>query len=360
MNRLWVRISLAIGLVAVIVSLVPLVARQIEFNTDLHPRPVVEGLTKEQIDHFRQQLDDREYRAWISVSRSLVVGAFIGLLTGVLLSRWLAAPLRQLEQGVKAISERRLDYRVPVQGSQEMRSLAQSFNHMAQELAQAESLRRNMLADVTHELRHPVHIVQGNLQAILDGVYPLEMGEIAGLLDQTQHLTALVNDLHELAQAEAHQLPLNRQAIDLTALISNTVEVFQPLAASEDILLEAHLPAQPLIRSLDAERMRQVLQNLLHNALRYTPSGGQVTLDLAERGEWTEIRVQDTGAGIPPELLAHIFDRFYSADPSRSRQQGGSGLGLAIAQAIVQAHGGEIEASSPGEDQGSIFIIRLR
>jgi signal transduction histidine kinase len=359
MNRLWVRISLSIALVVVIVSLLPIIARQVEFGGDTRPRPTFEGLSQAQIDHIRQDALDREYRIWFSVSRSLLVGMLIGLGIGVLLSRWLAAPLHQLEQGAEALSEGRLDTRVPVQGGQEVRSLARAFNRMAEKLESTETARRNMLADVTHELRHPIHILQGNLQAVLDGIYPLEMGEIAGLLDQTQHLTILVNDLHELAQAEAHQLILHKQETDMTALVANMIEVFQPLAAAEEIRMEAHLPGQPLLRSIDAERMRQVLQNLLHNALQHTAPGGEIAIDMHEKDERVEIQIRDSGAGIAADQLAHIFDRFYNSDPSRDRQNGSTGLGLAITQAIIQAHGGEIEAFSAGKGQGSTFTIRL-
>ena len=171
MNRLWVRISLVIALVVIFVTLFPIVSRWSGFHREPPPRPTIEGISTEQVERFRQEI---ERRNWLSVLYSILEGAGIGLATGVLFSRWLAAPLRHLEQGARALAERRLDYRVPIQGSQEVRSVATAFNQMAEEMENAETLRRNLLADVTHELRHPVHILQGNLQAILDGVYPLD------------------------------------------------------------------------------------------------------------------------------------------------------------------------------------------
>lgn len=347
MNRLWVRISLVMGCIAIFIAIFPILIREMRPRPEPGPFPVLIRLSPEQAERLRENLAERERLFWLGVSRTILIGALLGLVAGVLLSRWLVAPLRKLEQGAEAISQGRLDFRVPLQGSQEIQSAARAFNQMAEELCNAETLRRNLLADVTHELRHPLHILQGNLQAILDGVYPLEMEEIASLSDQTHHLTALVNDLHELAQAEAHQLPLHKQETDLAALVTNLVEAFEPVAANKEIHLQADLRIQPVARTVDADRIRQALANLMGNALRYTPQGGtvKVILDCIE-GE-ASIRVQDTGRGISSEELPHVFDRFYRADASRNRDIPGTGLGLAIAQAVIQAHGGRIEAASP-------------
>ena len=359
MNRLWLRISLVIAGIVIFVALFPIVVRQYRFYTNPPPRPALEELSPEQAARLRERLAQREYETWMEFLRTVLVGVLIGLAAGALLSRWLAAPLRGLEQGARAISDGRPAGRVPLQGSQEVQAAARAFNQMADDLQQAETLRRSLLADVAHELRHPLHIVQGSLQAILDGVYPLEMGEIANLYQQTRHLTALVNDLHELAQAEAHQLPLNRVETDLAALAANVVDAFQPVAVAAEVELSAELPHQPLLVQADPERLRQALLNLLNNALRHTPPGGDVRVVVENVGGRAAIRVRDNGAGIAPEHLAHVFDRFYSADPARSRQAGGSGLGLAIAQAIIRSHGGEIEACSAGAGQGSTFTIWL-
>lgn len=357
MNRLWVWISVVILGVVLIITLFPFVLRNPAFHTILPPsRPIERVPFEEQNPEFRDRI---EKRAWEDLSRNLAVGAVVGLIAGVLLTRWLVAPLQQLEKGARAVAKHQLGYRVPVQGSKEMRSVASSFNQMATELEHQEILRRNMLADVTHELRHPTHIIQGSLQAILDGVYSLSMQEIERMLEQTQNLTALLNDLHELALAEAHELPLYQQETDLVALVANIVETIRPLATANAINLKTELPSTTLFGNIDASRIRQVLQNLLGNALRYTPKGGEVNVVFTRMDRFDLITVQDTGVGIAPENLSKVFDRFYREDSSRDRNIPGSGLGLAIAQAIVQAHGGWIDVESAGVNQGSIFTVML-
>jgi len=360
MNRLWVWISVVIVGVVLIVTLFPFVYRSI--TSDMPPRQAYgipfdernpEGFNP---DEFREVI---EMRFWTNLSWTLAVGAVVALIAGVLLTRWLVAPLRELEQGARAVTEHQWDYRVPVRGSAEMRSVALSFNQMAAELEHEETLRRNMLADVTHELRHPIHIIQGNLQAILDSVYPLSMEEIDRLLDQTQDLTSLVDDLHELALAEAHDLPLHKQDTDMNELAANAVDVFLPLASHNKITLTTDIPSEPIYVNIDSARIRQALQNLLGNALRYTPEGGEVKVILGRSEGSTLIQVADSGVGIPPEDLGKVFDRFYRVDSSRDRELPGAGLGLAVAQAILQSHDGRIEAQSPGVDQGSTFTMIL-
>jgi len=357
MNRLWVWISLLIIGVVLIVALFPIVYRVVTTSLGLFPKPE-ERVQFDQRDPNRYR-DIIERRTWSNLSRTLVVGAILGLIAGVLLTRTLVAPLRQLEQGAKAISRRQLDFRVPEKGSLEVRSVARSFNQMAAELERQESLRRNMLADVTHELRHPVHILQGSLQAILDNVYQLDMTEINRLLDQTQNLAALLDDLHELALAEAHELPLDCQDTDLRQLVSMTAEMYRSLAAMKSIEFQTELPPSRVICHVDASRIRQSLQNLINNALQYTPEGGEIRVAMTCSPETVAICVKDTGSGIAPDNLSRFFDRFYREDSSRNRQLLGTGLGLAIAQAIIQAHGGEIKVESAGVNRGSSFTIEL-
>jgi signal transduction histidine kinase len=288
-------------------------------------------------------------------------GGLGGLVYGVVMSRTLTAPLNNLAEGARAIGARDLSRRVEEKGSDEMIAVARAFNEMASHLEQAEQLRRNLLADVAHELRTPLSVLQGNLRAILDEVYPLNQEEMARLYEHTRFLSRLVNDLHELAQAEAHKLPLNLQETDLSQWVKMAVDTFRPSAETKAITLHTELPARLPAVQVDTARLQQVLQNLLANALRHTPAGGTITL-------WAEpaanhsvcLSITDTGDGIAPDHLPHIFDRFYRADPARSRDRGGAGLGLAIARAIIEAHGGQIEATSPGiPGQGSTFTIRL-
>ncbi|MEZ4859788.1 MAG: ATP-binding protein [Caldilineaceae bacterium] len=297
------------------------------------------------------------------LSRLLIVIALGGALLGVVFSiaagRTLTAPLTQLASAARAIGAGNLSRRVAVTGSDEVIEVATAFNEMAAQLETAEQLRRNLVADVAHELRTPLTVIQGNLQAILDEVYPLDKEEIARLYTHTRLLNRLVNDLHELAQAEAGQLPLNRQSLDLNALIQETVDAFAPMADEADITVASQLAsALPPVWG-DAARLAQVLHNLLANAIRYTPAGGLVTIQSSADQHVVQVAVTDTGEGLAPEHLAHIFDRFYRTDKARARHTGGAGLGLAIVRAIVVAHGGQVTATSPGVGQGSTFTMRL-
>jgi signal transduction histidine kinase len=241
-----------------------------------------------------------------------------------------------------------------------MIAVARAFNEMAAGLEEAEQLRRNLIADVAHELRTPLSVLQGNLRAILDDVYPLEKAEVTRLYDQTRLLSRLVNDLHELALAEARQLALNLQETDIARLITTTGDTFAPIAETKGVTLHTdlapNLPAVPV----DEARLTQVLHNLLNNGLRHTPEHGSITIRAQAEAKVIRIDITDTGDGILPEHLPHIFDRFYRTDPARGRDTGGAGLGLAIARAIVEAHDGQLTVASPGvPGRGSIFTITL-
>jgi two-component system sensor histidine kinase BaeS len=375
MNRLWVRISLVIAAIIIFIAFMPYVTRTVSMTFFDPPRGGGEGRfppppnqseggnppNGDFMDAERQAEIERgaEDRALRDVYITLAVGAALGLVATAFLTRWLIAPLSQLEQGTQAVAKQRLDYRLPENGSQEMRSLARSFNHMTSQLEAQETLRRNLLADVTHELRHPVHVIQGSLQAVLDGVYPLNMEEIALMYDQTQHLAVLVDDLHALARAEAHELPLYRQPTDVGALVQELTDAIAPLTDEKELKMRVTTPTPPVVLNVDPQRLRQVVQNLLSNAIRYTPNGGTIALTVTQVGDDTRITVQDTGIGIASDELPRVFDRFYRSDASRNRAKGGAGLGLAIAKAIAEAHGGTIAVESEGLNQGSRFTVRL-
>ncbi|MBC8099012.1 MAG: HAMP domain-containing histidine kinase [Armatimonadetes bacterium] len=293
--------------------------------------------------------------------RFAILVGIVGVVAGVLVSRSLTGPLNELERVARAFGAGDRQRRARLAGGQEVREVARAFNEMADSLDHADTLRRNLVADVAHELRTPLTVLQANLQAILDGVYPLTTGEIESLMTQTELLRRLVSDLHELAQAEARQLPMERRPLALNTLIAQVGEEFKTMAAAHGVQLRCVPdPAAPIV-SADSNRLTQVLNNLLHNALTHTPSGGMITLAVSVTGRGVAtLRVQDNGSGIPPDALERIFERFYRVDEARSRAKGGAGLGLAIVQAIVALHDGQISVHSDGvPGRGTTFSITL-
>jgi two-component system OmpR family sensor kinase len=297
----------------------------------------------------------------------LIAGS-IGLFLGLLIARGLTAPLGRLAAAARRISQGQLGQQVPVKGSDEMADLARAFNDMAATLQQAEILRRNMVADIAHELRTPLTVIQGNLQAILDEVYPLEKQEIARIYDETLMLGRLIRDLRELAQAEAGQLGLNIQSIALADVVNRAAAAFEGQAQEQGLTLEVGLPSGLPPVLADPDRVRQAIHNLLGNALRHTPPGGRITVKAEQpagspttrKNGFIRISVIDTGPGISPQDLPHVFDRFWRADKSRSRDYGGSGLGLAITKQLIEAQGGQVGVESTGiSGQGSRFWFTL-
>ena len=295
------------------------------------------------------------------IQRILIVGATlavaVGLALGAILSRGLTAPLERLARAARAVAGGDLGQRVELEGSAEMVEVAYAFNDMTAALGESERHRKNMVADVAHELRTPLSVLQGNLRAILDDVYPLDKVEIARLYDESRLLGRLVDDLRELALADAGQLGLHLRPTDIGRVIEKTVGSLDPAAEAREVSLTAGLPDDLPAIQADPDRVAQVLRNLLLNALRHTPAGGSVTVSAMQRGDVIEVAVLDTGEGIAPEHLPHIFDRFWRADPARART-GSTGLGLSVAQSLVEAHGGRIWARSTlGE--GSTFRFTL-
>jgi signal transduction histidine kinase len=282
----------------------------------------------------------------VQVNRSILfaglAAAAIALILGFILFRQITAPLNALASASDKIAVGDLSARAPVRGGDEIARVARSFNAMADHLARSETARRNMLADIAHELRNPIGIIQSHLEAMMDGVFPLNGEQLTSLHDETIFLSRLVGDLRELALADAGQLTLLREPTDLRALIERSVAAFQPHANERQIALTTLLVENIPPLNLDAQRIEQVLRNLVSNALRYTPTHGSVSVKLGREGPFVRVEVRDTGTGIAPDALTHVFERFWRGDKSRSRAHGGTGLGLAIAKQLVEAHGGLI------------------
>jgi signal transduction histidine kinase len=286
-----------------------------------------------------------------SILLSVAISGVIALILGALLFIQIMSPLRRLNKALGAIEQGDLSQRVEVRSQDELGRLSQSFNQMTDSLERSETQRQRLLVDVSHELRTPIAVIQANLEALLDGVLPLDGEQVATLYDETLLLNRLVDDLRLLSQAEAGQLKLNLQETDLAALILKLAERFKVQAKENGIRLEIDLPPGLPWLWIDGVRITQVLNNLVGNALRYTPPEGFIQIKAEAMKGGVRISVTDNGSGIPAADLPFVFDRFYRADPSRTRVSGGSGLGLAIVKQLVEAHGGKVEAFSPIFDQ---------
>lgn len=357
MNSLRVRLSLSFMGVILLVLAIPFVINIFLFATGLDDLPNnVDGVPEEVWERLRQ-MTLRMLPG--NLLRLTLLTAVVGSIAGILISRSLTAPLFRLQEALRDVGDQNLSQRVSVEGSSEIQALATTFNTMASKLETTEALRQNMLADVAHELRTPITVIQGNLRAILDDVYPLEKDEVARLYDQTRQLTRLVDDLHELTQAEARRLPLDKSDVNVAELVQETAAYFQPLMDEYDINLRVELLGRHPVVQADRQRLIQVMQNLLNNARRHTPAGGRILIQVEQLTGMVDIRVTDSGDGIAPEHLPYVFDRFYRTDAARARDDGGVGLGLALVRAIIEAHDGHVKVTSEGPQAGTTFTICL-
>ena len=257
--------------------------------------------------------------------------------------RRMAGPIGEVMEAADRVADGDYSARVSARGPGEVRRLGRSFNEMTARLQASDDQRRRLLADVTHELRTPLAVIRGNLEGIIDGVYAPDEQHLATVLEETRVMARLLDDLQTLSTADAGALRLDREPTDLGALAGEVVTAFAPRAAAGGVALST-APSSLADLSVDALRIRQVLENLVANALRHTPPGGTVAIQLSREDGGIACAVSDTGAGIPVDQLDSIFDRY-----ARSADSGGSGLGLAIARSLVEAHGGSIEAeNAPG------------
>lgn len=281
-------------------------------------------------------------------------GTLIALFLGMLVARTLTRPLNELTVATRALARGKLEQQVPVRSQDELGELAHSFNQMSADLARANQARRQMTADIAHDLRNPLTVIGGYLESLRDGVLKPNPERFETMYSEVQHLQRLVDDLRTLSLADAGELRLQREPVPVAELLARVAAAYQHQAQQQNIALTVN--ASVLEVNLDAERMEQVLGNLVSNALRYTPDGGKIRLTAHPDAGSVLLGVEDTGSGIQPEAIDHIFERSYRADPSRSGNE--SGLGLAIAKSIVELHGGKIRVESK-LGTGSRFWISL-
>src|SRR6266498_2998057 len=286
-----------------------------------------------------------------------LVGAVIAWLLGILLSRTLTRPIRELTRATHAVSEGDLSQQVPVRSKDELGELAKAFNKMSAQLSRSVNARKQMTADIAHELRTPLSLILGHAEAVHDGVLPPTRENFEIIREEATRLEHLVNDLRTLSLADAGELSIQTQTIEPQRLVNEVSSLYQYQTQRKNISFELDVPAGLPSMEVDPGRMTQVLTNILDNALRHTPEGGRITLAAKEVNDMVELSVEDTGPGLSLEDINRIFERFYRTDSSRQREDGGSGLGLAIARSIVQAHGGQLSAES---ESGSGLKVKIR
>ncbi len=289
---------------------------------------------------------------WLACGLAVLAAVVLGLV----LVRRILGPVRALTSAARRVGAGDFDQRVPVRSQDELGELAATFNTMAEAIGRQEALRRRMAADIAHELRTPLAVIQANLEAMLDGVRPLSTDTVADIHKETELLSRLVTDLRDLSLAEAGQLPLHKEPTDLDALARASAMRFASKAEGKGVRLVVEGTEGLPRADVDPDRIAQVLGNLLDNALRHTPRGGEVAVRLergAQRDE-AQVMVRDTGPGVKVEHLPNVFEHFYRADHARSRTNGGSGIGLAVVRQLVEAHGGRVWVESP-PGQGANF-----
>lgn len=313
-----------------------------------------------------------------AITEILLIAAVFAFLTAVLVSsfvtRRIVTPVQQMKTASGRIADGRYDERVQVIGEDEVAELAISFNRMAQELAQTEERRRQLIGDVAHELRTPLSSIKSVMEGLQDGVLHPEPETFANVEQEVSRLQRLVRDLEELSKAEAGQIQLEKKLVNPVDLVATAIARLRPQFAEKQVSLESDILVNLPPINVDPARMTQVLINLLGNALQYTSAGGSVAVHCSVRGNQLsvsseprlpntdhclQINVTDSGVGLTSDQLSHIFERFYRVDKSRSRAGGGSGIGLTISRHLVEAHNGRLTAASPGLNQGSTFTIIL-
>ena len=363
--RLSIRLTLAFLLAATLgVVLVALLAYQSasgDFSTFLSHVEAMESMmgsgmmggstfTQVQSDF----LDNLGRSLWVAGLSGVALAIFLGYL----FTRQIVAPLGKVTAAARQVAQGNLEQRVDSHGSGEIAELSQSFNLMAATLSHDQQLRQNMVADIAHELRTPLSILQGNIEAMLDGVLETNTDNLGSIHQETILLARLIEDLRTLSLADSGQLKFQPENTDLRSLSLQVSSGFQTQLAAKKLSLALEAADDLPPAWLDPERTAQVMRNLLSNAIHYTPEGGSIFIRLASDNNGVTVSVIDTGSGIPPEDRPHVFDRFYRVDRSRTRSSGGSGLGLAIVKQLVEAQNGRVWLDS-NEGKGSTFSFRI-
>lgn len=299
--------------------------------------------------------------AWV-LTRALLGAALasfiVALLLSLILSSTITTPITAVIAAARRLQRGEMNARVRTQASGELAELAHSFNAMADGVAAAQVQRQQLVADVAHELRTPLTVVRGYLEALADGVIAPTPEALRGVHDEAVHLQRIVEDLQDLTLADARELNIQRERVDLAGLVRGIAEGFALQAREKGVGFACSIPEDILAVTGDARRLGQVVRNLVANGVAYTPAGGRVDIAVSKSGEGVEVSVTDTGIGIETQDLPHVFDRFYRTDKSRARATGGAGLGLTIAKRLVEVHGGRIGVQSES-GRGSRFWFYL-
>ncbi len=321
-----------------------------------HARAALAVLPPGAVGHLQQGFQDALMVALAIAAAASVVTA---LAASWLLAQQLARPIRDLAGAAGRIGQGSYEVRVPVPATgDELATLGSAFNQMANALASTELRRQELLADLAHELRTPLATLEGYVEGLRDGVVAADEEAWTVLAAEVARLRRLAEDLTAVSRAE-EQLDLRRGPVDPGKLVAAAVQAAQPSFTAKGVALDAHVEDHLPAVAADADRIGEVLANLLGNALRHTPAGGRVEVTARQPGREFELAVSDTGEGIPPELLGRVFERFFRVDPARRGDGGGSGIGLTITRAIVQSHGGRVWAESAGRGRGTRMVIRL-
>ncbi|KUK45898.1 MAG: Two-component sensor histidine kinase [Anaerolinea thermophila] len=327
----------------------------LEVSGELVGYLIPEGGIPELPDNFEGLLIERVNRA--TLLAALVSGG-IAILLALVLATIILKPVRDLTAAARKMSAGDLSQRVEVQGKGEINALGQTFNKMAESLQDAEVRRRAMTADIAHELRNPLAIQRAHLEALQDGVYPLNSESLEPIAEQNQQLTRLVEDLRTLALADAGSLDLNKRKIDLIEVCRDTVKRFEPQTLGKNIKLFTDCQLEGLLVEADKERLQQILDNLMQNAIRYTPEAGRIRLTLLREGGFGVFKIHNNGPQLSEQALKRLFERFYRAEKARDRASGGTGLGLAIARQLAETHGGSLDGANH-PDGGVVFTLTL-